>query len=51
MIIVICNKDENNNLICSHGINIETDEIIIIPQISPKELGARFNTELGEYII
>jgi len=38
-------------LLVSHGINADTDSVVILPQIHPHSLGAVFNPVIGEYVI
>lgn len=35
----------------SHGVDTETDEVVILPQVSPSELGCVYDIELGEYVL
>jgi hypothetical protein len=35
----------------SHGIDMDTMENVVLPQLHPRQLGARFDYELGEWII
>ena len=36
----------------SHGINIDTDEIVVIPQDRhPSELGAKYHDGMGEWVL
>lgn len=56
MIIVIVEKSKNaktgiNEEIVSHGVNTETQQQIVLPWISPQELGAKFDKSIGEYIL
>lgn len=50
MIIVICVKEEGK-LIVSHGINEQTMRDVILPQVHPRDLGASFSHEMGEWVI
>lgn len=57
MIIVITHKERigktnRHKLLVSHGTNIETDEMIILPQVPVAELpGISYCADIGEYII
>jgi len=52
MIIVITYMDEKTKTrLVSHGVDAETLENIILPQVSPKEVNAFFDYEIGEYVI
>lgn len=56
MIIVITVKEINENtgrehLIVSHGIDKVTGKAVILPCETPAEIGAVFNTDLGEYVL
>ena len=36
----------------SHGIDMNTDQIVILPSVShPEELGAKFDQNLGEWVV
>lgn len=35
----------------SHGIDIESGKLKILPPVSPEELGATFDQSLGEYVL
>lgn len=35
----------------SHGVDTNTGELIILPNIPPHELGCEFDINLGEYIL
>jgi hypothetical protein len=37
--------------VVSHGIDFETDEHVILPCEHPDVLGAKYDTEIGEYVI
>jgi hypothetical protein len=50
MIIVITYKD-NNTLMVSHGYNVTTDELVILPCVPLVYLNAKFDFEVGEYIL
>ena len=41
----------DREFVVSHGINPETDEMVILPCEHPSRLGAVFNNEIGEYVI
>lgn len=38
-------------LVASHGVDIDTDRIVIMPNEHPTQLGAVFDDEYMEYII
>lgn len=55
-IIVIVVKERNEKTgrieeIVSHGIDFATDRNIVLPQESPSSVGARFDPDIGEYVI
>lgn len=56
MIIVVLYEERNQKtgrkeVIVSHGIDEHTMKTIVLPQVSVKELGARFDNERGEYVL
>lgn len=56
MIIVITIREKNKRtgqeeLIVSHGINLHTGKTVILPCESPKQIGAKFNIAIGEYVL
>jgi hypothetical protein len=56
VIIVITNKDKSessgrNEIIVSHGINVETGQVVILPTATPEQIGAIFDEEIGEYVL
>lgn len=59
MIIVYFTEDENGDLICSHGIDTNTDQTIIMPQLPLNWMGVghsktdtvHYNPDIGEYIL
>lgn len=58
MIIVMTQKERigktnEHEVLVSHGINSETDEIIIMPQIPIRNLSGSviFDHQIGEYVI
>ena len=51
MIMIICEKDEKSNYVCSHGINMDTNEVVIVPQVHPREIGAIFSMQFEEFVL
>ena len=56
MIIVITAKERNKRtgveeIIASHGVDERTGRTVILPQERPEQLGARFDDEIGEYVL
>ncbi len=56
MIIVIVNKEHNpktgyEHEIVSHGFDVHTNQLIIMPNVHPCEVGAKFDIDIGEYVI
>jgi len=56
MILVITTKEKatptsSAKIVVSHGVNAETGEIIILPCVRPEEIDAKFDSELGEYVL
>ena len=51
MIVLICVKEETGSIIVSHGINSDTMRDVILPQVPPSYLGAKFNHDIGEWVI
>jgi len=56
MIIVVTTKEKRKGDgqmidITSHGVNTDTDEIIILPNVCPEEVGAKFDLNIREYVI
>lgn len=46
-----CERTKRNKLVVSHGINVYTDEPVVLSEGTPEELGAVFDSELREYVI
>lgn len=57
MIIVIANREyvdylDNYRVIVSHGIDLnDNDRLVVLPQVYPEEIGAKFDPYIGEYVI
>lgn len=55
MILVITETEKNDwgnySTFASHGIDLSTGQVIILPQISPEALGAEYDYNVGEYVI
>lgn len=53
MILVIANWEKKyHNVIVSHGVNMDTGENIVLPQVPIEKLdGARWNNQMQEYIL
>jgi hypothetical protein len=56
MIIVITSKERNEKTgkvetVVSHGVESETGRAVVLPCETPERIGARFDAELGEYIL
>ena len=56
MIVVIttseCNEDTGNTeLLASHGVNIDTGENIVLPNVHPSELGATIDRRMNEWVL
>lgn len=52
MIILITYLDKKQNkVLVSHGINADTMKTVILPQESPYEMGAKFNNNIGEWVL
>lgn len=56
MIIVITYKEKkadkvNPVYIASHGVDLETLSEIPLPQVPVEQLGARFDTQMGEFVL
>lgn len=44
-------KTKRKELLASHGINADTDEVVVLPVEHPESLGAQFDPNIGEYVI
>lgn len=56
MIILITYSEINKRtrkkeLIVSHGVNPKTNQTVILPNVSPIELGAKYDDKLCEWIL
>jgi hypothetical protein len=56
MIIVITVKEKNQRtgqekLVVSHGIDEYTGKSVILPCEPPERIGAKFDQEIGEYVL
>ena len=51
MILVICTKDATTQTdIVSHGIDVDTNAIISLPNVKPWLIGAKLDPSLFEYV-
>ena len=54
MILVITNFEKDDmgkkREFVSHGINLESDRVVVLPQVSPEEI-AVFDLDIGEWIL
>ncbi len=54
MILVITNTEKNDcgifEVFISHGIDLNTGRVVILPQVSPESI-AEYNETIGEYVI
>lgn len=56
MIFVIVYTERNKKTgqleqIVSHGIDDDTGKIIVLPQTHPREIGAKYDSDCGEYVL
>jgi hypothetical protein len=52
MIILITYLDkETNTKMVSHGYNVTTDELVVLPSVPLFYFDAKFDSEVGEYIL
>lgn len=55
MILVITNTEKNDwgiyDTFVSHGIDLNTGQVVILPQVSPEDVGAEYDPNIGEYVI
>lgn len=56
MIVVVTTKEKNERtgreeLIVSHGVDVDTGRMVILPCEPPQSLGATFDENLGEYVL
>lgn len=56
MIVLILTREHSRRTgrkedIVSHGVDIDTDETVILPPESPLALGAVYNSQLGEWVL
>jgi len=56
MVMLIVNREEDPGngrlqLVVSHGIDMETDEVVVMPPVHPRETGAMFDMRLGEWVL
>jgi hypothetical protein len=51
MIILITYHDERKCEIVSHGINEATGKVVILPQETPRTMGAKFEPQIGHWIL
>lgn len=49
--IVLITLIENDEMVVDYGVNVETDEIIVMPPQHPEKMGAIFDNKLNEYIL
>jgi hypothetical protein len=56
VIIVITYRERNKwtgqiELLTSHGYDNDTGRLVVLPQVDPVQLGATYDTQIGEYIL
>ena len=55
MILVITNTEKNDwgiyDTFVSHGIDLNTGQVVILPQEAPEYVGAEYDYSIGEYVI
>ena len=51
LIILITFLDEKNTRIVSHGYDIDTDKLVILPQMPLFYFPHEFNREIGEWVL
>lgn len=44
-------KTKQKELLAIHGIDIDTGKNVVLQNIHPEDLGAKFSEDYGEYII
>lgn len=44
-------KTSETEFIASHGVDVETGRDVIVEQVHPSRLGAKFDNEIGEWVI
>lgn len=47
----ICPDSGRSSLVVSHGVDSNTGKEITMPPVTPHELGAVFDQQLGEYVL
>ena len=52
MVVVITYFDrEANKELVSHGVDLETNQTVILPPCTPQECGARWNPTMREWVL
>ena len=53
LVIVERERDDRGNYddVVSHGIDLNTGSVIMLPQVSTYEVGAVYDYNMGEYVI
>ena len=56
MILVIVNNERDSRTgrtqqVVSHGVEIDSGRIVILPNDSPEDIGAVFDAQLSEYVL
>lgn len=56
MILLITYTETNNRTgrketLVSHGVNLKTDKAVVLPQETPQSMGARFDRDMGEWLL
>lgn len=56
MILVLTTRERHERtgqmqLLVSHGIDLETDQTIVLPQVAPSAIGAILDHDLEEYAL
>ncbi len=37
--------------VVSHGIDLDTDRMQVLPQVRPEEIGATYDPDIGEFVL
>ena len=47
----VCGLPCGTELLVSHGIDINTNKLVILPNVPPHEIGCFFDNNIGEYVM
>jgi len=50
IIVIVHTERDTSKLVVSHGVN-DVDDLVVLPQLHPSQIGAVFDPMIGEYVL